>query len=259
MKSERKRPKAGSFTRPERPSVPGIGEKKSSSIPVLEHSLVPSAEVHDENEFSRKITVVVVDDHPVIREGLVAILDSQKDISVIAQAVDGNEACTLYNQLLPEVLMLDLRLPEKDGLQVLRELMSRKAPRPRVIVMTSYDCDQDVCRSARAGAKGFLVKVADPQQIREAVRRVAQGETFFPPEIGSKLAESMQHPELSARETQVLDNLALGRSNKEIGGALHISEGTVKYHLKSILKKLDAVGRAEAIAIAVRRGWVQVS
>jgi DNA-binding NarL/FixJ family response regulator len=124
--------------------------------------------------------------------------------------------------------------------------------------MTTYDCEQDVCRVARAGAKAFLVKVAGAQQIRETTRRVAEGETFFSPEIGLKLAEALSCPELSKREIQVLQHLACGKSNKEIGCALYVCEGTIKYHIRSILRKLNALGRAEAIAIAVRRGLLQV-
>jgi DNA-binding CsgD family transcriptional regulator len=138
------------------------------------------------------------------------------------------------------------------------ELMSRRVSRPRVVIMTTYDCEQDVCRAARAGAKAFLVKVAGAQQIREAVRRVAEGETFFSPEIGLKLAEALSYPELSKREIQVLQHLACGKSNKEIGCALYICEGTIKSHISSILRKLNALGRAEAIAIAARRGLLQV-
>jgi DNA-binding NarL/FixJ family response regulator len=213
----------------------------------------------DERQAGPKITVVVVDDHPVIREGLVEILNSQTDISVVGQAGDGFEACTVYSQLLPDVLMLDLRLPKKEGVQVLRELASLKVPMARVIIMTSFDTEHDVCQAARAGAKAFLHKMADPEQIREVVRRVARGEKFFPPDIGLRLVEAMSQAELSRREIQVLEKLANGRSNKEIGSALQITEGTVKYHVKAILGKLDAIGRAEAIAIAVRRGLVRMS
>jgi two-component system NarL family response regulator len=204
------------------------------------------------------ITVVVADDHPVTREGLTAILNSEEDIQVVAEAANGEEACKVCDQLRPDVLMLDLRLPRKDGLQVLLELKSRRVSRPRVIIMTTYDCEQDVCRAARAGAKAYLVKVAVAQQIRETVRRVAEDKTFFSPEIALKLAESMSHPELSKREIQVLQHLACGKSNKEIGCALYVCEGTIKYHVGSVLRKLNAVGRAEAIAIAVRRGLLQV-
>ena len=125
--------------------------------------------------------------------------------------------------------------------------------------MTPYETEEDIRQALKAGVKAFLVKAAHPQQIREAVRRVAKGESFLPPEIGFKLPESMSHPELSNRETEILPYLARGKSNKEIGRALFIGEGTVKHHVKSILRKLDAIGRTEAIAIASRRGLVRAS
>ena len=135
------------------------------------------------------VTVVVADDHPVIAEGLTKILNSQKDIRVVASAADGEEVKKLYYQFLPDVLILDLHLPKKDGLQVLKELMSRGPCKPRVIIITSFDCEQAIFQTVRAGAKAYLAKAADPQEIREAVRRVAKGETFFPSEIGLKLAK----------------------------------------------------------------------
>jgi len=205
------------------------------------------------------IRVLIADDHPVVREGLVAILKSEKDIEIVAEAADGKETCELYHKLAPDVLILDLRMPEKDGLQVVIELMSHGDPKPRIIVMTTYDSEGDVRRALKAGAKGYLVKGADPQQIREAVRKIAAGQALLQPEIASKLAESMARPELSERELQVLHYMALGRSNKEIGQVLYISEHTVKAHVKSILTKLDAIGRTEAIAIAHRRGILQAS
>jgi two-component system NarL family response regulator len=203
---------------------------------------------------AKKISVLIADDHPVFRLGLAAILNSENDIEIVAEATDGEEACELYDQHSPDVLMLDLRIPKKDGLQVVTELMSRRVYKPRILVMTFYDSEEDIRQTFSAGAKAFLAKRSHPQQIREAVRRVAQGESFLPQEIGLKLAESMSHSELSKRETQVLHYLALGRSNKEIGRSLYISEGTVKHHVKSILRKLDAIGRAEAIAIALDVG-----
>jgi two-component system NarL family response regulator len=149
--------------------------------------------------------------------------------------------------LFPDILILDLRMPKKDGLQVVTELMSHGEPKPRIIVMTTYESEEDVRRALKAGAKGYLVKGADPRQIREAVRKVAAGQALLQPEIASKLAESMAHPELSQRELQVLQYMAHGRSNKEIGQVLYISENSVKGHVKSILTKLDAIGRTEAI------------
>lgn len=203
------------------------------------------------------ITIVIADDHPVVREGLVAIFKSQKDIKVVAEATNGEEALELCNQHLPDVLLLDLRMPKKDGLQVITELTAHRLARPRVIVMTTYESEEDIRRALKAGAKGYLVKGTAPQQIRESVRRVAAGESLLPANIAAKLAESMAHPELSERERQVLQYMANGRSNKEIGQVLYISENTVKAHVKSILTKLDAMGRTEAIAIAINRGLIK--
>ena len=203
------------------------------------------------------ITVVIADDHPVILEGLIEILKSQKDIRVLASAGDGEQVSKLYYQYLPDVLILDLRLPKKDGLQVLNELMACSTPEPRVIMMTNFNCEEAIFKTVRAGAKGYLVKVATPHEIREAVRRVANGETFLPSETGLKLANSIGSPRLSRREMAVLENLASGKANREIGRALDISEGTAKFHLKSIFRKLNVVGRAEAVAVAIRRGIIQ--
>ena len=205
------------------------------------------------------IRVLLADDHPIIREGLAGILKSEKDIRIVAEAANGEEACVLYDQHSPDVLMLDLRMPGKDGLQVITELMAFKGPKPRIIVMTTYETEEDVRRASGAGAEGYLVKGALPEQIIETVRRVAGGEGLLSPKIASKLTESMSHPELSPRELQVLRYGASGRSNKEIGQELHITEHTVKAHLKSSLTKLGAMGRTEAIAIATKRGLISAS
>jgi two-component system, NarL family, response regulator len=202
------------------------------------------------------LRVLIADDHPVVREGLAAIFKTQKDIKVVAEATNGEEALELCNQHSPDVLLLDLRMPKKDGLQVITELAARPS-RPRTIVMTTYESEEDIRRALKAGAKGYLVKGAPPQQIRESVRRVAAGESLLPAAIASKLAESMAHPELSKRERQVLEYIANGRSNKEIGQILYISEHTVKTHVKSILTKLDAIGRTEAIAVGIKRGLIK--
>jgi DNA-binding NarL/FixJ family response regulator len=188
---------------------------------------------------------------------LVAIFKSQKDLKVVAEATNGEEACELYQKLSPDVLLLDLRMPKKDGLQAITELMAHGATKPRIIVMTTYESEEDIRRALKAGAKGYLVKGTAPQQIREAVRKVAEGESLLPAAVASKLAESMARPELSERERQVLQYMANGRSNKEIGQVLYISENTVKAHVKSILTKLDAMGRTEAVAIALQRGLIR--
>jgi len=234
------------YLKPYRPEAPGIlsavGELRESGA-----------------SHESPITVVIADDHPVILEGLVKILNSQKEIRVVASATDGEEVSKLYYQFLPDVLILDLRLPKKDGLQVLNELAACGNSKPRVIIMTTFDCEEAIFKTVRAGAKGYLIKAADPQEIREAVRRVAKGETFFPSEVGLKLAKSIASPRLSKREMGVLEGLASGKGNREIGHALDISEGTIKFHVKSILRKLDVIGRAEAVAVATRRGIIQLA
>ena len=194
-----------------------------------------------------------------MREGLAAILRSEPDIRVVAETTDGVHACVLYDQHLPDVVILDLRMPRKDGLQVVTELMSSRRPKPRIIVMTTYETEEDVRRALQAGAKAYLVKGALPEQILETLRRVAGGEALVPARIASVLTDSLSRPELSPRELQVLRRMAAGESNKEIGQKLNITEHTVKAHAKAILLKLDAVGRTEAIAIALKRGLLRQS
>jgi DNA-binding NarL/FixJ family response regulator len=202
------------------------------------------------------ISLLIADDHPIIREGLVAIFKNQKDISVVAEATNGEEALERCNQHSPDVLLLDLRMPKKDGFQVIHELTACRPGEPRIIVMTTYESEEDVLRAVNAGAKGYLVKGMAPEEIRESVRIVAAGGSLLPPAIARRLAESTNHPELSKRERQVLQYIAHGRSNNEIGQMLNISENTVKAHVQAILKKLDAMGRTEAISIGVQRGLV---
>jgi two-component system, NarL family, response regulator len=202
------------------------------------------------------ISVVIADDHPLVRESLAAIFKSQKDIKVVAEATNGEEALELCNRHLPDVLLLDLRMPKKDGLQVITELMAQRVGKPKVIVMTTYQSEEDIRRALKAGAKGYPVKGTAPQQIREAVRAVAAGKSLLPSSVAAKLANSMARPELSERERQVLKYMANGRSTKEIGQTLCISESTVKAHVQSILTKLNAMGRTEAVAIAVKRGLI---
>ena len=203
------------------------------------------------------IRILIADDHPIVREGLMTILALQEDMKVVGEARDGAEACRLYDELLPDVLMLDLRMPNMDGLEVIVELMSRPR-RPRIIVLTTSDKAEDLRRSLMAGAKGFLVKGVEARQVWDTIREVAAGKSSLTHDIAAKLADSMAHPELSQREHEVLDQMAQGKSNKEIGQALFISEYTVKNHVKAILKKLGAIGRTEAIAIASERGLVKM-
>jgi DNA-binding NarL/FixJ family response regulator len=204
-----------------------------------------------------EIRILICDDHPVVREGLVTILTRQRDIKVIGEAKDGEEACRLYDTLLPDILLLDLRMPKKDGLEVITELMSRM-PSPLIIVMTTYEATEDIRLALTAGAKGYMLKDAESTQVWDTVRRVFAGELVLPPDVTTKLVDSLAQPELSERELQILKQLCSGKSNKEIAQKLYISESTVKHHAKSVFKKLGAVCRSEAIAKGVKRGLIRI-
>jgi DNA-binding NarL/FixJ family response regulator len=205
----------------------------------------------------KEVRILIADDHPIVREGLVAVLALEDDLKVVGQAHDGEEACRLYKELLPDILVLDLRMPKKDGIQVVSELMSER-PRPRIIVLTNSAKAEDLRRALTAGAKSYLLKGAEPDQVCETIREVYAGKSSLPRDVAAKLAESMAQPPLTQRELQILKQMALGKSNKEIGQVLYISEYTVKNHVRAILKKLDAIGRTEAIAIASERGLVHI-
>ena len=203
------------------------------------------------------IRILIADDHPVVREGLAAILELEQDLEVAGQAHDGEEACRLYRQLSPDILILDLRMPKKDGIEVVTELMSLR-PRPRIIILTHSAKAEDLRRALAAGAKSYLLKGAEPEQVCDTIREVFAGRSSLPRDLAAKLVDSMAQPELSEREVEILKQMARGKSNKEIGQALYISEYTVKNHVRSILKKLNAIGRTEAIAIATGRGLVSM-
>jgi DNA-binding NarL/FixJ family response regulator len=175
----------------------------------------------------------------------------------VGHAYDGEEACLLCKQLCPDILILDLRMPKKDGIEVVIELMSQK-PAPGIIVLTHSAKEEDLRRALAAGAKGYLSKGADPEQVCDTIREVFAGKSSVPHDLAAKLVDSMAQPELSERELQILKQMALGKSNKEIGQFLYISKYTVKNHVSAILKKLKAMGRTAAIAIASGRGLVNI-
>ena len=205
----------------------------------------------------KPIRIVIADDHVVVRDGIAAILGMQPDMKVVAQASDGEEACALFEKHAPDLLLLDLRMPKMDGLDVVRRIHSWR-PGARIVIVTTYDDDEDIFLSLKAGAQGYLLKDASRQQILEAIRVVHAGQRYIPAKIAIKMAEHVSRPALTVREHEVLRRMACGKSNKEIGESLFISEGTVKTHMKSILAKLGAAGRTEAIAIASQRGLVQI-
>ncbi len=204
------------------------------------------------------IRILIADDHPVVRQGIIANLKPQRDMTVVGEADDGAEALALIKKHLPDVVLLDLRMPRIDGLDVVAEVKASKLP-IKVIIMTTFETEADVCRSMKAGARGYLLKDSSQEEILDAIRRVSVGETYLPARIVQKVAEGMRNPELSPRELAVLQCVATGKSNKEIGVQLFITEGTVKTHVKSLLEKLGAVGRTAAVREAVHRGLVRLN
>jgi two-component system, NarL family, response regulator len=204
------------------------------------------------------IRILIVDDHPVVREGLVALIERRDDMTVVGEANNGREAIELYRRFTPDITLLDLRMPEVDGVTAITGIRE-VAPTARIIVLTTYDSDEDIYRGLRAGAKGYLLKDTPPQELLDTIRAVHGGATRIPPDVAAKLAERMTGPELTNRELDVLRLLMAGMSNKQIAAALFISEGTVKTHVNNILGKLGASDRTQAVTTALKRGLVSLS
>jgi DNA-binding NarL/FixJ family response regulator len=205
---------------------------------------------------SGAVRVLLADDHAVVVEGLVAMIGRQSDMAVVAEAGNGPDAVALWKQHRPDVALVDLRMPELDGAGVIAEIR-RDDPSARIIILTTYDTEEDIYRAVRAGARGYLLKDARRIEVLEAIRRVHRGETVLPPEVTAKLAHRMTDDSLSEREREVLTLLADGKTNREIGAAIHVEESTVKTHLRSIFTKLHVVTRTEAVTAAMRRGLLR--
>ena len=204
-----------------------------------------------------RIRVLIADDHVTVLEGLAAIIGRQTDMEVVAEAANGREAVELWQKRRPDVTLLDLRMPILDGVGTIEEIRRQQAS-ARIIVLTTFDSDNEIARAIKAGAKGYLLKDARREELLDCIRRVNSGETCVPTALAAKLAESMSSEPLTGRELDVLKLLAGGKSNKEIGSQLFITETTVKSHLRSIFNKLNVLSRTEAITTASRRGLVQL-
>lgn len=204
-----------------------------------------------------KIRIVIVDDHPVFRDGLRAILATAPDIAVVAEAGDGRSGIAAYKEHKPDVTFMDLRMPGMDGADAIAAVL-RVDPEARIIVLTTFDGDADIHRALALGAKAYLLKDAFREEILAAVRSVHAGHRHIPPDVAERLAERPAGRDLTDREVQVLELIARGRSNREIGDDLSIAEGTVKTHINSILMKLDANDRTDAAMIALRRGIIRL-
>jgi two-component system NarL family response regulator len=203
-----------------------------------------------------KIRVLIADDHVTVLEGLAAIIGRQPDMMVVAEAADGQEAVDLWTEHHPDVTLLDLRMPTLDGVGVIENIRKQDAS-ARVIVLTTYDSDTEILRAIKAGTKAYLLKDARREELLDCIRRVNRGETCIPASLAEKLAAGLSSESLTGRELNVLELLAQGKSNKEIGVNLYISETTVKSHLRSIFRKLNVLSRTEAITVASRRGLIR--
>jgi len=206
---------------------------------------------------TRRIRLLIADDHEAIREGLAAIFRQCSDMAVVAQAADGQEAVGMWQRHLPDVTLLDLRMPALDGLQALVEIR-RLNPQARLIVLTGFDTENDISRVLKAGARACLLKDATREELLATVRRVHSGGMWIPSGIAATLAAGMSRESLTSREQEVLDWVARGKCNKEVAGALNITETTVKSHLRRLFVKLHVLCRTEAVTAASRRGLVRL-
>jgi len=207
---------------------------------------------------SQKIKLLVADDHPFIRDGIVSVVKMETDMQVVAQAADGAEALALAKKHLPDIVLVDLRMPQIDGLEVIAQIQSLGLP-CKVVVLTICESEQDIHWALKTGARGYLLKDSARAVLLDAIRQVHRGGTSIPQRIGQKLVEQMNRPELTERESDILRSIADGKSNKEIGEYLGITEGTVKAHVNRLLSKLKVPGRTAAVKEAVHRGLVRLT
>jgi two-component system NarL family response regulator len=209
------------------------------------------------NISEEKIRTMIVEDHFVVRVGLAAIINSQPDMVNVAETGNGRQAVDLFEQHRPDVTLMDLRLPGLNGVEAITAILA-KFPRARIIVLSSFGGSENVFRAFQAGARAYFLKDIKGQDLVKAIRAVHAGQRVVPPEIASQLAERVPLTPLSPRETEILALIAKGKSNKEIGTALNISEGTVRVHASNLLSKLRCSGRAQAVSEAFRRGLIEV-
>ena len=201
------------------------------------------------------IRLLIVDDHLVVRMGLRSMIDSQADMMVVAEAANGHEAVQLYRQHQPDIVLLDLRMPQLNGVEATKAIRQR-FPEALIIVLTTYDGDENIYRALQAGAHAYLLKDIPREEFLASIRSVYHGQYCIPPAVAARLAQRLPHDELSARELEVLKLIVEGMSNKEIASMLAITESTVKNHVNSLLSKLRVKDRTQAATTALRRGIV---
>ena len=203
------------------------------------------------------LRILCVDDHPLLRQGIAALVEGQRDMELVAEAGNGREALRQFREHRPDVTLLDLRLPDMSGIDALIAIRS-EFPEARVLILTTFEGDAEIQRALEAGARGYLLKTMPPADLIDAIRQVHAGKKRIPPEIAAQLAEHASDEDLTGRELEVLREVAGGSRNHEIASRLFISEETVKVHVKHIMEKLGAHDRTQAVAIAIRRGIIQL-
>jgi two-component system, NarL family, response regulator len=201
--------------------------------------------------------VLVVDDHPLMREGLLAMLRTQSDMTVVAEAGSGPEAVVRFGTHQPDVVLMDLRLPGMSGVEAIKEIR-KEFPEARIIMLTTYDGDEDIYQALEAGAKAYLLKETLGNELLEVIRDVRAGQRHIPPAVSARLAEYLPRAELSPRELEVLQLIAEGLRNKEIAARLGIAEPTVKIHVQKIFSKLNVIDRTQAVVTAAHRGIIHL-
>jgi len=206
---------------------------------------------------TQKITIMVVDDQAVVRQGFVALINTVADMEVVAEGINGQQAIALYRDHQPAVTLIDLRMPVLGGVEAIAAIR-REFPDARLVVLTTYDGDEDIYRSLQAGARGYLLKDVFFEELETAIRTVHAGSRHIPAAIAERLVERMAASDLTSREMEVLELIVEGQSNKEIGASLSISEATVKSHINNILSKLGVSDRTQAATTALQRGLVHL-
>jgi DNA-binding NarL/FixJ family response regulator len=212
---------------------------------------------HHTSSSTAQATVLVVDDHVLVRTGVANIISNEPDLQVVAEAANGVEAIAAFERYRPDVTLLDLRMPVMEGVEAVRQIRARD-PGARVIVLTTYDTDEDITRALKAGAKAYILKDISAGALIACIHDVLAGKTYLAPSAAAKLAEGVARVQLTPRELATLRLMADGRSNKEIAGELGISERTVKTHLGHLFEKLGVTSRTEAVKVAARRGLVRM-
>ncbi|MBW4444863.1 MAG: response regulator transcription factor [Plectolyngbya sp. WJT66-NPBG17] len=206
---------------------------------------------------STSIRVLIVDDHAIVRRGLANIINRDPEMTVIAQAEDGQQAIDVFRDYQPDVTLMDLRMPQMGGVEAIIAICA-EFKQARITVLTTYDSDEDIYRGLQAGAQGYLLKDTKPNELLNAIRTIHSGQKYIPPEVGAKLFQRMNNPELSERELEVLRSMAQGMSNREISTALRIGESTVKSHVNHILSKLGVADRTQAVIVSIKRGLINL-